>query len=182
MYRPFKEYITAQFQSWCDGCVPSFRALKSLAGGGGVTRRNRDKNGPSFFLILQHVTDRDLVSLIGGRAGGAWLSDWDTAETGYYSKLDPAGRSRFVEKLRHAPGQLIKEANEGTFSAGHLDSEIVMHELEVGDGGVPYEKIAGLNLNIPALRASIESFLGSAMTQSLADGDVPPMCAPNPGL
>ena len=47
---------------------------------------------------------------------------------------------------------------------------------------VPYEQIAGLDLSDPAVWSSVELFLGRAITQSLAEGNFPPGCPPNPAL
>lgn len=182
MYRPFKEFINAQFIDGCQYRNPSYKSVKSLARGGGVTLRKRDKSGPSYFLILQHVVDRDMASLTAGWALGAWFADWDAAETAYFGKLNSEQRREYDVKLQNSPDLLTTETPEGTFIPAQLDADIIMHELEVGDGGVPYELIVREDLGNPDVRSRVETFLGTAITKSLAEGCVPPMAPANPAV
>jgi hypothetical protein len=182
MYRPFKEFINVQFTDGCQYRDPSYKSIKSLARGGGVTLRKRDKSSPSYFLILQHVADRDMVSLTAGWALGAWFADWDAAETAYFGKLSSEQRYDYDVKLQTSPDLLTAENPEGTFIPAQLDTDIVMHELEVGDGGVLYELIASKDLGNPDIRSRVETFLGNAITKSLVEGCVPPMAPANPAV
>ena len=176
------QFINAQFMDWCRNEAPSYKSVKSLARGGGVTLRKRENFGLSYFLILQHVSDRDLVSLTGGWALGAWFADWSAAETAYYGKLTSEQRNEFDAELRGRPDRVIGESPEATFIPSQIDSDIAIHELEVGDGGVPYELIVSQDLGNPEARSRVEMFLGAAITQSLAEGNVPPVAPANPSL
>jgi hypothetical protein len=181
MYRPFKEFINTQFINGATTTATGYSAVKSLARGGGVTLRQRTSSGKSYFLVLQHVADREHVSLTGGWASRAWFGDWASAEMGYWHLRDEQRRA-FVKALQTTPAKLVAESDEATFTAGQLDPNIVMHQLEVGDGGVPYEEIARTLLSQPSTGPKVEAFLGPHITQSLMDGNVPPLGAPNPAL
>lgn len=180
MYRPFKDFINAQFLAWASTHAPGYAAVKSLARGGGVALRRRLPSGRSYFLMLQHIADRDRSSVLGGWSNRAWFEDWDTAEMGYYWKLDAEARRTFVATLQSAPATLVTDSNEGTFIASHLDPDIVVHELDVGDGGVPYEDIAAIMAADPGTVPKVELFLGEPLTRSMLEGHVPPLVPANP--
>jgi hypothetical protein len=100
MYRPFKEYLNEAFAQWAGEHAPEFLAVKSLARGGGVTLRWRLRKDLAWFLVLQHVADRDRASVCAGWARGAWFNDWAAAENHYIWLRGNEDRAAFRAALR----------------------------------------------------------------------------------